>query len=212
MSSGWHSVEIGVGPDEVWNVLVAPGRRKWYYLLTPEGSFTVGSQIRWVDARGEAAEESDILEVEAPRRLVLRTHFLFAPPFAAAPPHDVTWEVAGTDGGAQVRMSWQGEGPAARLMETEGAALLEGLRLAADPSARSALERLPDIGEVEVRDVTPDLVTEYQHFFDDVAFRDFPAWQSCYCMETHRTQSDEEWAGRTAPDNATCRPPSRSAR
>ncbi len=201
MSTGSHSIEIGVGPDEVWKALVAPGRRDWYYLLTPEGNFTVGSHIRWIDARGEAAEESDVLEVEEPRRLVLRTHFLFAPPFAAAPPHQVTWEVSGSGGRSQVRMSWQAEGPPAALIETEGGAQLEGLRLAADPSARSELERLPDIGEVEVRDVTPELVAEYQHFFDDVAFRDYPAWQSCYCMETHRTQTDGEWIGRTAADN-----------
>jgi ribosomal protein S18 acetylase RimI-like enzyme len=49
--------------------------------------------------------------------------------------------------------------------------------------------------------VTPDLVPDYQAFFDHDAFRDFPSWQSCYCMETHRTQGDEEWETRTAADN-----------
>jgi GNAT superfamily N-acetyltransferase len=79
--------------------------------------------------------------------------------------------------------------------------MLQGLRLETDPAARAELERLPEIGAVEIRDVTPDLVAEYQRFFDDEAFRDYPAWQSCYCMETHRTQNDDEWGERTAEDN-----------
>src|SRR5215831_19467979 len=63
------------------------------------------------------------------------------------------------------------------------------------------IARLPNIGEIEVRDVTPERVADYQEFFDHHAFRDFPAWRSCYCMESHRTQSDEEWAVRTGADN-----------
>jgi ribosomal protein S18 acetylase RimI-like enzyme/uncharacterized protein YndB with AHSA1/START domain len=199
--TGSHTIDLQVPPDEAWKVLVAPGRRDWYYRLTPEGDFTPGGHIRWVDARGELVEESDVATVEPPRRLVLRTRFLFAPPFAAAPPHEVTWEVSSIEGGSRIRMSWVAEDPVHQLLQSEGGAQLQGLRLAADPSARAEVERLPEIGEVQIRDLTPDLVSEYQHFFDDVAFRDFPAWQSCYCMETHRTQSDEEWAVRTGEDN-----------
>ncbi len=199
--SGSHSIDIDVTPDAVWEQLVAPGRRDWYYRLTPEGDFVAGAHIRWSDARGELVEESDVVEVEAPRRLVLRTHFLFAPPFAAASPHLVTWNVTGDDSGSHIRMSWEAAEVVARLLESEGEAQLQGLRLAADPAARAELERLPEIGEVDIRDVTPELVSEFQRFFDDYAFRDYPAWQSCYCMETHRTQSDEEWAARTAADN-----------
>src|SRR5207247_6940229 len=72
--------------------------------------------------------------------------------------------------------------------------LFRSLRLAVDPSARAELARLPEIGEVDVRDVTPERVADYLDFFDHSAFRDFPAWQSCYCMETHRDHTDEEWS------------------
>jgi ribosomal protein S18 acetylase RimI-like enzyme len=75
------------------------------------------------------------------------------------------------------------------------------LRLSVDPAARAELQRLPEIGPIEVRDVTPELIPEYQLFFDRYAFRDFPAWQFCYCMETHRTQDDAEWAARGGDDN-----------
>ena len=201
MSAGSHSIELAVAPAAVWEQLVASGRRDWYYRLTPEGSFLNGAHIRWISIAGGLAEESDVVDVDAPRRLVLRTHFLFAPRFDAAPPHELTWDVSRIEGGSRVRMSWNADGPAHHLMQSQGGALLQGLRLAADPSARAQLERLPEIGEVVVRDVTPDLVAEYQHFFDNVAFRDFPAWQDCYCMETHRNESDEEADVRTAADN-----------
>jgi ribosomal protein S18 acetylase RimI-like enzyme len=189
---GSHSIDIGAAPGEVWGCLVAPGFRDWYYRLTPEGEFTPGGHIRWLDIRGELVEESDIIDVDAPRKLALRTRYLFAPPFAAAPPHELTWEVTGIAGGSLVRMSWIAEEPVHQLMQSQGDAQLKGLRLAADPSARAELERLPEIGDVEIVDVTPERVPAYQHFFDDIAFRDFPAWQDCYCKETHRAQDEKE--------------------
>lgn len=201
--NGSHSIDIAVPPEAVWESLVASGLREWYFRLTPQGDFTPGGHIRWVDINGELVEESDIIGVDAPHRLALRTKYLFAPSFAAAPPHEVTWEVSAIEGGggSRVRMSWKAEEPVHHLMQSRGDSHVQGLRLAVDPAARAQLERLPEIGEVVVRDVTPDLVAEYQHFFDDVAFRDFPAWQDCYCMETHQTESEEEVEIRTAADN-----------
>src|SRR6202022_3129765 len=73
--------------------------------------------------------------------------------------------------------------------------------LAADPAARAEVARLPEIGKVEIHDVSPERVADYQAFFDQDAFRDFPSWSSCYCMEVHHTFSDEEWAQRTAREN-----------
>src|ERR1700694_5915745 len=68
-------------------------------------------------------------------------------------------------------------------------------------AARGELERLAAIGPVQVREVTAELVPVYLDFFDNYAFRDYPAWQSCYCIETHRTQNDDDWGARTAQDN-----------
>jgi ribosomal protein S18 acetylase RimI-like enzyme/uncharacterized protein YndB with AHSA1/START domain len=201
VTRGSAEVVIGVRRDKVWEVLVAPGRRDWYYRLTAEGGFSSGARVRWLDVTGSAAEESEVIEAAPPRRLVMRTRFMFAPNFAAATPHTVTWELTGTENECRVRLSWEGEGSAVGLMESEAGSQLQGLRLAADPVARKELERLSDIGQIEVRDVTPELIPEYQRFFDQYAFRDFPAWQSCYCMETHRTQGDAEWAERTGGDN-----------
>ena len=201
MSRGSLAISLGVAPDVVWPFLVAPGRHDWYYRLTPHGDFVLGAHIRWLDGRGELAEESEVVELKAPRRLVMRSRFMFGPTFAAAHAHVVSWELTGDQAGSEVSMSWDADGPALRMLESEAGAQLRGLRLAADPSARLELERLPEIGDVEIRDVTPDRVADYQRFFDHEAFRDYPAWQSCYCMETQHTEGDAAWAERTAGDN-----------
>jgi ribosomal protein S18 acetylase RimI-like enzyme len=100
-----------------------------------------------------------------------------------------------------VTLSWDGSGPALRLLESEGGAILDGLALAVDPVARAALERLPEIGPLEIRDLTLETLAAYQRFFDEEAFRDYPAWQSCYCIEPLREGTDDESAPRTAADN-----------
>ena len=50
MSAGSRSIELGVPPQVVWELLVAPGLRDWYYSLIAEGEFLPGAHIHWVDA------------------------------------------------------------------------------------------------------------------------------------------------------------------
>lgn len=203
MTTGSRSIELGVPRNAVWDLLVGGGRRDWYYRLNPTGEFVEGAHISWVDVEGKAVEESDVVTVEPGRRLVLRTRFVFAPGLAAAAPHMVTWEVTGDGNRSAARMSWDAEGPASQMLASEAHAQLEGLRLAADPAARAELARLDQIGEVEIRDVSPALLPAYLDFFDHRAFQDFPEWQSCYCIETHlpANLSDDEAAQRVAEDN-----------
>ncbi len=203
MTIGSRSIDIGVAPHVIWELLVAQGRRDWYYRLDPRGEFVEGAHISWVDGEGKTAEESDVVTVEPGRRLVLRTRFVFAPALAAASPHVVTWELTGDGDRCEARMSWEAAGPATTMLASEASSQLEALRLAADPAARAELARLDRIGEIEVRDVGPELVPAYLDFFDHRAFRDFPEWQSCYCIETHQPANvnDDEWALRVAADN-----------
>ena len=49
--------------------------------------------------------------------------------------------------------------------------------------------------------MTPDRVADYLAFFDEDAFRDYPAWSACYCMETMFWGDEAENAARTAGDN-----------
>jgi len=201
VKEGARDIALAVPAESAWSAITAPGRREWYYRLVPDGDFAAGSRIRWIDVFGKLNEESEVVEVTAQRRLVLRTRFVFASNFAAAEPHLVTWEVEPTPGGCSIRLEWRSSELVHGLYDSEAQSILLGLRLAADPAARAELARLPEIGGVEVHEVTPERVADYQLFFDHHAFRDFPSWQSCYCMETHRTQDDEEWSARTAGDN-----------
>jgi GNAT superfamily N-acetyltransferase len=203
VTKGASSIELAVPRQAVWDLLVGPGRRDWYYRLTPQGEFAEGAHVTWVDAEGKPAEESDVVAVEPHGRLVLRTRFVFAPAFSAAAPHVVTWALTGEGDRCEVQMSWEAEGPAAAMLASEASSQLDALRLAADPAARAELARLDRIGEIEVRDVSPELLPAYLDFFDHRAFLDFPEWRSCYCIETHRApnQGDDEWTQPVAEVN-----------
>lgn len=198
---GSAEVVLDAPVERAWNAIVSPQVHRWYYRQTPHGDFTPGSRIRWIDVAGTTSEESEVIEVAAPHRLVLRTRYLFSDVFAEQAPHTLTWKVARKGKGCQVRLSWDANEVVAGLLESEADNFLRGLRLEHDAAAQAEIARKPEIGKVEILDVTPDRVADYQHFFDHDAFRDYPAWQSCYCMETHRTQTDADWAVRTAADN-----------
>jgi len=99
---------LAVPAEAIWEHLVGPGRRDWYYRLAPDGTFAPGAKVQWLDTRGEPAEESEVLELAAPLLLRLRTRFVFAPPFAAAAPHEVTWELSPEPDGTRVMLSWDG--------------------------------------------------------------------------------------------------------
>lgn len=201
MKRGSTDIVVGAPIETVWDALVAPGRHRWYFRLKPDGEFEAGKSVRWMDGGSTVVEESEVVSVKAPSRLELRTRFLFSPAFAEQPPHTVTWQLTKAAKKTRVKMSWEASDIVAALFESEGANILQALRLEHDPKAQAENARLDSIGAITVHDVTPDRLADYQMYFDKVAFRDNPAWQSCYCMETHRTQSDEEWAARTAEDN-----------
>ena len=203
MTKGSAHIHVDAPMKTIWDALVSPKRHRWYFRLKPVGQFAVAQNVRWVDGNGSAGEESEVVDVKAPSRLVLRSRFMFAPAFVNEPPHTLTWTIGRSGNGCRVRIAWDASELVAGLFEAEADNMLRALRLEHDPAAQAEIQRLPTIGEITVHDVTPERVAEYQAFFDHDAFRDYPSWQSCYCMETHRTQTDEEWAVRTAEQNRT---------
>jgi GNAT superfamily N-acetyltransferase/uncharacterized protein YndB with AHSA1/START domain len=201
VTRGSFEIDLKVPVTTAWDAIVSPELHRWYYRQAPKGEFAPGSKVQWVDVTGTPAEESEVVEIAAPHRLVLRTRYLFSGSFAEQAPHTLTWEVERKGSGCRVCLSWDANELVAGLLESEAGNILQGLRLEHDPAAQAEIARLSEIGAITVEDVTPERVRDYQSFFDHDAFRDYPAWQSCYCMETHRTQNDKEWAARTAADN-----------
>lgn len=192
MKNGHRELEFTVPADTVWKALVAPGLRDWYYRLTPEGDFVESSHIRWRDVAGGVAEESDVVAATAPKRLAFETRFVFAPNLAALEPHRLEWQVTPLDAGCcSVRLTWEAGEQVAGMMEAEGENMLLALQVAVDPTVQAELARLESIGPIEIRDLTPERISDYLRFFDHEAFRDYPAWRACYCHETHRTEPDD---------------------
>lgn len=106
MRSGHTEIELAVRAEEAWAALVGPERHEWYYRLTPEGEFATGAHIRWIDIRGDPAEESDVVDATPPTHLALLTRYVFAPSFAALEPHLAEWDIVPLDAGCRVRFSW----------------------------------------------------------------------------------------------------------
>lgn len=198
-----HEVEIGVEPEQVWPALTEPGQTGWYFGLSPQGEWIAGGKVEWRTSDGSVAEESTVREASAPNRLVLESRLVYDPMFAQDPPYQVTWELEPRGGGTLVRMTRDFEEGrnSSRMLAAETGAILRGLRLAVDPAAQAEVARLESVGPIEVHDVTADRVGDYQRFFDDDAFRDYPAWQFCYCAEPIFSADASEWSARGAQDN-----------
>ncbi len=197
-----REVEVGVPPATAWQGLTDPEIvRRWYFGMDRVGEIRPGERLQWKQGEN-VLEEGSVVSVDWGRRYEVETRFLFTPGLAADPPHRAVFEVEASARGSLVRVirEFAGEGPTSKMVAGDANYLL-GLRLAIDPSEQAALARLPEIGEVVIRDLTPDLLPDYQRFFDVDAFRAYPAWQGCYCIETHWNGSAEEALTRTAADN-----------
>ena len=53
---------------------------------------------------------------------------------------------------------------------------------------------------LDIHPLTPELLNDYFHFFDNVAFIDHPDWSQCYCLAFHFESTwDAKDAGRENP-------------
>lgn len=54
---------------------------------------------------------------------------------------------------------------------------------------------------VQVRALTPELLSDFLKFFDGTAFSDNPKWSSCYCQCFYEDHRVVKWSERTASEN-----------
>jgi GNAT superfamily N-acetyltransferase len=52
-----------------------------------------------------------------------------------------------------------------------------------------------------VRELTPDLLSDWLAFFDHDAFADHAEWAGCYCHFFHADHTEKDWDARTAEEN-----------
>ncbi len=57
------------------------------------------------------------------------------------------------------------------------------------------------MADILVRELTPDLLDEWLHFFDHIAFTDNPDWSGCYCYFYHADHAARDWDAREASEN-----------
>ena len=110
-----HEAEITVDatPAEVWDALTNPEKTRGYYYGTDILSdWQRGS--RWTSVSGdELFLEGELIEVDAPRKIVQTFHVVEDKAAAADPPSRVTWELIPLDSTTtRVRMIHEGMGEA----------------------------------------------------------------------------------------------------
>ena len=87
------SIDVQATPEQVWDALTNPAKTRGYYYGTDILSdWQPGS--RWTSESGdELYLEGDLIEVDAPRRIVQTFHVAIEEPAASDPPSRVTWEI-----------------------------------------------------------------------------------------------------------------------
>jgi GNAT superfamily N-acetyltransferase/uncharacterized protein YndB with AHSA1/START domain len=196
-----HELTVPAPVAEVWRALTDPElTRRFYYDMSVSSTWKPGSPVTYTFGPDQVGESGVVLEAEPEHWLSLQTRFLFDRSLAAEPFHLTVWALSGDESGTRVKLMFEVPETAplaAKILKDDGSVPLRGLRLLLDAAARAELQRLPEVGSVEIRDLSPELLADYQRFFDEDAFRDHPAWAACYCSETNIGES----ALRTSAEN-----------
>jgi uncharacterized protein YndB with AHSA1/START domain len=71
---------IRTTPEKLWTALISPEfTRKYWFGVTQESDWKAGSSWRLVFADGRTADTGEILEIEEPKRMVIRWRNEFRP-------------------------------------------------------------------------------------------------------------------------------------
>jgi uncharacterized protein YndB with AHSA1/START domain len=123
-------VFIRATPDEIWRALTDPAKtRDYYYSTEIRSDWTPGA--RWTSEAGdELYLEGEIVEIEAPHRLVQTFHIAWPDEDAFRDDAStVTWEVTPMGDASRVRIVHEGMGQATRDYVEDGWELiLSGLK------------------------------------------------------------------------------------
>jgi len=46
---------------------------------------------------------------------------------------------------------------------------------------------------IKIKPLSPELLDDYLHFFDNIVFAENPEWSACYCYSFHFTGSPDQW-------------------
>lgn len=85
---------IRTTPAELWAALVSGEvTRSYFWGTAVESDWVPGSSVRFRSPEGKLQIDGEVIEVDAPRRLVYTWHVNYEPEMAAEPSSRVTWEI-----------------------------------------------------------------------------------------------------------------------
>jgi uncharacterized protein YndB with AHSA1/START domain len=109
---------IRTTPEKLWSALTDPEIMKQYWFgMHQECDWRAGSPWRLVFPDGRIADSGEVLEVDPPRRLVLRWHNEFKPELRAEGPARCTYELEPMGGAVKLTITHSIDRPRSKFIE-----------------------------------------------------------------------------------------------
>jgi uncharacterized protein YndB with AHSA1/START domain len=127
-----YETYIAAPPERVWAALTEPDQTEQYFFGTrAESQWESGSQVRYLNREGGVDVEGEIVESEAPRRLVTTFKPVWSPEVAGIPASTVSWELEPATGATKLVLRHEGfdfAGPGGEQFHEGWVQTLSGLK------------------------------------------------------------------------------------
>jgi uncharacterized protein YndB with AHSA1/START domain/DNA-binding transcriptional ArsR family regulator len=127
-----YEIYIRATPERIWQAITDPDETAQYYYGTRIAStFRPGEALTYAYPDGSLAADGEVVEVDAPRRLVHTFRALWTPELAAEKAHTVTWELTAMGDATRLVVSHTDfEGETATYRDVAGgmSVILSGLK------------------------------------------------------------------------------------
>jgi uncharacterized protein YndB with AHSA1/START domain len=109
---------IRTTPEKLWTALISPEfTRQYWFGVTQESEWTVGSPWRLIFEDGRIADTGEILEIEEPRRMVIRWRNEFRPELKAEGYSRCSIEIEPLDKAVKLTIHHASEGTGTKFIE-----------------------------------------------------------------------------------------------
>jgi uncharacterized protein YndB with AHSA1/START domain len=136
---------IRTTPEKLWAALTDPEIMKQYWFgMHQESAWQAGASWRLMFPDGRVADTGEVLEIDPPRRLVLRWHNEFKPELKAEGPARCTYELEPADGVVKLTITHGIDRPQSKFIEAVSGGW---------PRIISNLKSLLETGEIILKSV-----------------------------------------------------------
>jgi uncharacterized protein YndB with AHSA1/START domain len=134
MSSPTHVYELYIRttPERLWQAITDPEvTRRWFHDTRVASGWQPGDPITYTSPDGSLVIDGQIVEAQAPRRMVHTFHFAQDPELVADRPSRCTWEISAMGEACLLRLThddFDGETSTYRSISTGWSPILSGLK------------------------------------------------------------------------------------